>query len=335
MSRGGSVRSPHRHLQALEAAWLPAEAGRVRRPSSVAAALPPATGIRCSLLPGFTAGDDSTAPLRMGAAERGLLGALVATGPQHRSDGTDRHRHAAPGRGAPRASRADGQPDRPEPRRDLRPYAGPRATRPGPSSDLAGEPVPDGRRRPQRRSARVGSRPAPPRRRARPTPACASRTGRPCWCRRHRCTPAPTAWRHGTPASTRNATAARTSRSTAHTSGCASTRRSSSRCSTASASPKADGSRSCRRPACGRGTPVRGAGTSSGPGAPHDRHHASSRQRSCVRRRRRRSDTALERRRTSFVGDASEPGDCGACASRGLRRRRARRVARRRSRGAR
>src|SRR4051794_7657598 len=71
MSRGGSVRSPHRHLQALEAAWLPAELAGFAAVRPWLAALPRGDGHPVLVLPGFTAGDDSTVALRRVLRERG------------------------------------------------------------------------------------------------------------------------------------------------------------------------------------------------------------------------------------------------------------------------
>src|SRR5215207_1896815 len=106
MSRPGSVRPPHRHLQAIEVAWLPAELAGFAALHPWLATLPHGDGHPVLVMPGFTATDDSTAPLRTVLRARGYcvhgwrLGRNI--GPTARIGNGMRHRleelHARHGR---------------------------------------------------------------------------------------------------------------------------------------------------------------------------------------------------------------------------------------------
>ena len=172
-----------------------------------------ATSTRCSLLPGF--GDQR----QLDGRPLGLLGAVAAraTGPiawrprRATSAPTATAPSPACGHAASRScTTSTGAPSRWSARasaRHLRParWRGERPRGVRPAVDHAGQPVPHGRGRPQRRPSAVASRSQhlPRRRRWRLQPDVA-RAGPPgrCSCRRRRSTPAPTAWRRGRRAST-------------------------------------------------------------------------------------------------------------------------------------
>src|SRR3954447_3493069 len=96
MGRAGSMRPPHRHLQAMEAAWLPAEVAGFAALHPWLETLTYGDGHPVLVLPGFIGGDESTMALRRVLRERGYwahrwrLGRNL--GPSRRIVGGMRHR---------------------------------------------------------------------------------------------------------------------------------------------------------------------------------------------------------------------------------------------------
>src|SRR3954454_14869389 len=71
MGRAGSMRPPPRHLQAMEAAWLPAEVAGFAALHPWLVSVPYRDGHPVLVLPGFLGGDAATVALRAVLRQRG------------------------------------------------------------------------------------------------------------------------------------------------------------------------------------------------------------------------------------------------------------------------